>query len=126
MSMLFVDVTKCRAKSCEQEENSWVLGSEVWGFRAWSLQRIQCKPNRFQSLAGVDGHEAKCRFKVSFCHEGPRTQRAEYVNGVIYTNILEGIGILKDIIVNTVTLGVGEVVNVRQSVECFLGTTSIG
>ena len=69
----------------------------------------------------MDGHEAKCRFKVSFCHEGLRTQRAEYVNDVIYTNILEGIGILKDTIVNTVTLGVGEVVNGTPICRMLLG-----
>ena len=45
----------------------------------------------------------------------------DYVNGVIYTNILERIGVLRDIIINTVTLGVGEVVNGTPICRMLLG-----
>jgi len=49
------------------------------------------------------------------------TQRTDYVNGVVQANILDGIRILGDIIVNTVTLGMGEVINGTPICRMLLG-----
>lgn len=68
-------------------------------------------PKRCQSTGG----------QASGDNERPRTQGIDDANCVVYPNILEEIGVLRNTVIKTVGYAM-----VRHSMECFLGTTLAG
>ena len=72
-----------------------------WKVKVYVVLRLPVYAQKVPVL-GVDCHKAESRFQVRFGHKTPRAQRPQYCDRVVDTNILQRIGILGDVVVDTV------------------------